>query len=138
LKILAPSDEAFQKIPYTSLKAAFENNDETVITNVLEYHILQGMRMAADLVPGTPVFIPTLLTSPLYSNVTGGQRVGNVKQSGDVVVFTSGQGSRSTLVQAVRLFTSFVKNLSPVRTNADAPSRISNLPEALFSPLTLC
>jgi len=58
--------------------------------------------MAADLVPGTPVFIPTLLTSPLYTNVTGGQRVGNVKQAGNVVVFISGQGSRSTLVQAVR------------------------------------
>jgi hypothetical protein len=53
------------------------------------------------LVPGTPVFIPTLLTSPEWSNVTGGQKVENVKQAGDVVVFVSGQGSRSTLVQAV-------------------------------------
>lgn len=60
--------------------------------------------MAADLVPGTPVFIPTLLTSPLYTSVTGGQRVGNVKQAGNVVVFLSGKGSRSTLVQGVRLF----------------------------------
>jgi hypothetical protein len=58
--------------------------------------------MAADLVPGAPVFIPTLLTSVEYSNVTGGQNVENVKQAGNVVVFVSGQGSRSTLVQAVR------------------------------------
>ena len=122
-KILAPSDEAFEKIPYTSLKLAFENNDETVITNVLSYHILQGTRMAADLVPGTPVFIPTLLTDPLYSSVTGGQRVGNVKQAGNVVVFTSGQGSRSTLVQAVWLSISKFKT----RTGSNASNRISNL-----------
>ncbi|KAG9248650.1 FAS1 domain-containing protein [Calycina marina] len=97
-QILAPSDDAFNKIPYTSLNEAFQNNDETVITNILEYHILQGQRMAADLIPGTPVFIATLLTDPSYTNVTGGQMVGNVKQAGDVVVLTSGQGSRSTVV----------------------------------------
>jgi len=69
--------------------------------NVLEYHILQGTRVAAQLVPGDPVFIPTLLTNSHHSNVPGGQRVQNVKQAGDVVVFVSGEGSRSTLVQAV-------------------------------------
>lgn len=57
--------------------------------------------MAAQLVPGTPVFIQTLLTSPAYTNVTGGQYVMNVKQAGNVVVFVSGQGSRSTLTQSV-------------------------------------
>lgn len=102
--ILAPSNDAFDKIPYSSLNDAFKNNDEDVITNVLEYHILQGTRVAAQLVPGTPVFIQTLLTDPNYSNVTGGQFVQNVKQAGDVVVFVSGQGSRSTLVQADLMF----------------------------------
>lgn len=103
--ILAPNNDAFDKIPYSPLNDAFKNNDEDVITNVLEYHLLQGTRMAADLVPGAPVFIPTLLTNPSYSNVTGGQNVENVKQAGDVVVFVSGQGSRSTLVQADLKFT---------------------------------
>jgi uncharacterized surface protein with fasciclin (FAS1) repeats len=101
-QILAPNNDAFDKIPYTVLNDAFKNNDQDTITNVLEYHILQGTRVAAQLIPGTPVFIPTLLTSPEWSNVTGGQKVENVKQAGDVVVFVSGQGSRSTLVQAVR------------------------------------
>jgi len=59
--------------------------------------------MARDLTPGDSVFIPTLLQTPLYTNITGGQRVQNVKQSGDVVVFVSGQGRRSTLVQSVCL-----------------------------------
>jgi transforming growth factor-beta-induced protein len=102
LQILAPNNDAFDKIPYSVLNDAFKNNDQDTITNVIEYHILQGTRVAAQLIPGTPVFIPTLLTSPEWSNVTGGQKVENVKQAGDVVVFVSGQGSRSTLVQAVR------------------------------------
>lgn len=103
-QILAPSNDAFKKIPYTELNKAFSNNDQDVITNVLEYHLLQGSRLAAELVPGDSVFIPTLLTNEAYSNVSGGQRVQNVKQSGDVVVFVSGLGNRCTLTQAVSAF----------------------------------
>lgn len=98
--ILAPNNDAFDKIPYTQLNSAFENNDQDTIVNVLSYHILQGQKMAAQLIPGTPVFIPTLLNDVKWSNVTGGQFVENVKQAGDVVVFVSGQGSRATLTQA--------------------------------------
>jgi len=98
--ILAPNNDAFTKIPYSTLNDAFKNNNQGVITNVLEYHILQGTKLAAQLTPGTPVFIPTLLTSPEYTNVTGGQVVQNVEQAGDVVVFVSGLGRRSTLTQA--------------------------------------
>ena len=104
-QILAPNNDAFNKIPYSSLNNAFKSNDQDVITNVLEYHILQGTHLAAQLVPGTPTFLPTLLTSPEWSNVTGGQRVQNVAQAGNVVVFVSGQGTRSTLVQADLAFT---------------------------------
>ncbi|KAH8601470.1 beta-Ig-H3/Fasciclin [Bisporella sp. PMI_857] len=103
--ILAPSNDAFNKIPYSSLKEAFESNDEKTITNVLQYHILQGQRLAAQLIPGTPVFIPTLMTDKAFTNVTGGQRVENVKQSEDVVVLVSGQGSRSTVVEKDLEFT---------------------------------
>jgi uncharacterized surface protein with fasciclin (FAS1) repeats len=103
--ILAPNDDAFNKIPYTSLNDAFKNNDADIITNVIEYHILQGTRLAASLVPGSPVFIPTLLTNTSYSNVTNGQRVENVEQAGDVVVFVSGEGNRCTLVQSDLMFT---------------------------------
>jgi len=104
-QILAPNNDAFNKIPYTELNQAFSSNNQDVITNVVEYHILQGSRTAAELVPGNPVFIPTLLTNKAYSNVSGGQRVQNIKQSGNVVVFVSGQGSRSTLTQAVSVYT---------------------------------
>lgn len=104
-QILAPNNDAFNKIPYSSLNDAFKANNQDVITNVLEYHILQGTHLAAQLVPGTPTFIPTLLTSPEWSNVTGGQVVQNIAQAGNVVVFVSGQGTRSTLTQADLKFT---------------------------------
>ena len=100
-QILAPNNDAFNKIPYTELNAAFKNNDQNIITNVLEYHILSGSRPVVQLVPGEPEFIPTLLTNPAFSNITGGARVENVKQAGDVVVFVSGKGSRSTVIQQV-------------------------------------
>jgi transforming growth factor-beta-induced protein len=100
------------------VNGAFENdelmnNNEDVITNVLQYHMLQGKQMASKLNPGTPVPIPTLLTSSEYTNMTGGQVVQNVQQAGDVVVFVSGKGSRSTLIQAVCI---------PARAMASGPN----------------
>ncbi|RQM04969.1 hypothetical protein DH86_00003693, partial [Scytalidium sp. 3C] len=82
----------------------FQDNDEEVITNVLEYHLLPGQHPVGPLVAGIPQFIPSLLTSSNYTNVTGGQVVEVVKQAGDVVVYVSGTGSRSTVAQADLLF----------------------------------
>ncbi|KUJ23329.1 fasciclin domain-containing protein [Mollisia scopiformis] len=126
--ILAPNNDAFNKIPYTQLNSAFANNDQDTITNVLEYHILQGTKVAAQLVPGTPVFLPTLLTDSKWSNVTGGQRVENVEQSGNVVVFVSGQGSRSTLVQADLMFTGGVVQI--IDSLLIPPTAIENTTQA--------
>ncbi|RKF61050.1 Fasciclin-like arabinogalactan protein [Erysiphe neolycopersici] len=97
--ILAPNNEAFKKIPYTVLDEAFKNEDQDIVTSVLEYHILQGTKDAASLVPGSPIFLPTLLTSTKWTNVSGGQRVQSVKQAGNAVIFVSGKGERSTLTQ---------------------------------------
>lgn len=109
--ILVPNDEAFAKIPYeyASLNDAFTNNDTSYITNLIQYHILQGSKTASELTPGTPVFIPTLLTSSNFTNVTGGQRVENIKQGGDVVLVVSGKGTRSTVVETVSPPTRAVK-----------------------------
>lgn len=68
---------------------------------MLEYHILQGTKDAASLVPGRPIFLPTLLTSTKWTNVSGGQRVQGVKQAGNAVIFVSGKGERSTVTQPV-------------------------------------
>ncbi|RFU31187.1 hypothetical protein B7463_g5183, partial [Scytalidium lignicola] len=102
--LIVPNNDAFDKLPYSSLKTAFANNDVDVITNVLEYHLLPGVHTTSSLTPGVPQFIPTLMTNSNYTNVTGGQVVENVKQAGNVVVYVSGSGSRSTLTQADQLF----------------------------------
>lgn len=70
-----------------------------MVATLLEYHILQGTVATAAIPEGPTIFASTLLTDPAYTNVTGGQKVLIAKQPGDVVVFTSGAGSRATLVQ---------------------------------------
>ena len=100
--ILVPNNAAFAKIPYSTLGPAFESNQSNIVRSVLEYHILPGLH-PAESYNGSFTFTPTWLNNKTYSNVTGGQVVGGVQQAGNVNVYTSGIGSRSTLVQAVRL-----------------------------------
>jgi hypothetical protein len=58
-------------------------------------------------ITNTSAFVPTALTNPLFTNVTGGQVVEGVT-SGDNVVFYSGLLTNSTVTTAVcdPLFTS--------------------------------
>ena len=100
--LLAPSNAAFAKIPYQSLHTAFENNRSDIIRSVLEYHVIPGIHRA-DSYNGSFTFTPTWMSNNNYTNVTGGQVVGGVQQAGNVNVFTSGFGSRSTLAEAVSL-----------------------------------
>ncbi|KAL8855085.1 MAG: hypothetical protein Q9221_000282 [Calogaya cf. arnoldii] len=95
--ILAPTDEAFNKIPYSSLGPAFEANQSQIIRSILQYHILPGLHPAGGY-NGSFTFDKTWLQNNSYTNVTGGQVVGGVQQAGNVNVFTSGLGTRSTLV----------------------------------------
>lgn len=101
ITILVPSNDAFQKIPNSLLGAAFMANDSGIIRSVLQYHVLQGLHPASSF-NGSFSFDPTWLDNSTYSNVTGGQVVGGVQQAGNVNIFTSGLGSRSTLSKAVR------------------------------------
>ena len=99
--ILAPSNAAFAKIPYSSLGPAFQNNQSDVIRAVLQYHILPGIHRVESY-NGSFEFTPSWLSDSNYTNVTGGQAVGGVQQAGNVNVFTSGMGSRSTVEKGVR------------------------------------
>lgn len=98
--ILAPNNDAFNKIPYSSLGPAFEANQSQIVRSVLQYHILPGLHPAGSY-NGSFSFDKTWLQNASYTNVTGGQVVGGVQQAGDVNIFTSGVGSRSTLVTPV-------------------------------------
>jgi len=96
ITILAPSDDAFNKLPYSSLGTAFETNDTGIIRSILQYHVLNGTYASASF-NSSFQFIPTHLTNSTYSNVTGGAVVSLVKQAGDVIIAVSGEGSRSTV-----------------------------------------
>lgn len=93
-KIIAPNNEAFTKFQNWDLK------NETLVTKMLEYHILQSSISVNALLEGPTTYASTLLTDTHLTNVTTGQKVLIDKQPGDVVVFTSGIGSRSTLIEA--------------------------------------
>lgn len=106
--ILTPNNDAFNKIPYSSLGPAFEANQSQIVRSILQYHILPGLH-PSESYNGTFAFDPTWLQNTSYTNVTGGQMVGGVQQAGPVNVFTSGMGTRSTLVTPV--CTSILSNL---------------------------
>jgi transforming growth factor-beta-induced protein len=93
LQIVAPSDEAFSKLQ------GFDLNNATLVTAVLQYHILQGAVTALALPAGPPKYVPSLLKNRAYTNVTAGQNVIVYRQSGDTIILASGAGSRSTVVQ---------------------------------------
>ncbi|KAI4258372.1 MAG: hypothetical protein LQ352_001221 [Teloschistes flavicans] len=102
--ILAPNNDAFNKIPYSSLGPAFEANQSQIVRSVLQYHILPGIHPSGSY-NGSFSFDRTWLQNASYTNVTGGQVVGGVQQAGDVNVYTSGMGSRSTLINPNLAFT---------------------------------
>ena len=99
LSVLAPNNDAFDKIAFSGLGPAFAANDTDTIRSVIEYHILNGTLQSSK-ITSTPMFLPTYLTNVSYTNTTGGQTVQAVKQAGNDIIFVSGLGSRSTLVQA--------------------------------------
>ncbi len=100
ITILAPSDDAFGKIPYSSLRGPFETNNSDIVREVLKYHVLNGTYPAGSF-NGSFKFLPTWANNNTFTNVTGGQRVGVVRQAGDYIVCVSGLGSRSGVTARV-------------------------------------
>ncbi|KAK0933804.1 hypothetical protein LTR29_014607 [Friedmanniomyces endolithicus] len=99
--LIAPSNDAFLRLPDTPLLGpAFSDNDTVQINNFMLYHVVPGLHPSTSLnKDGSFQFLDTMLTSNNWTNVTGGQRVGAVLQ-GDappIVVFTSGLSTRSVV-----------------------------------------
>lgn len=97
ITILAPSNSAFGKIDNETLSGLTSN--EGLLTALLQYHVLNGT-FPSSAITNTSAFVPTALTNPLFTNVTGGQVVEGVT-SGDNVVFYSGLLTNSTVTTAV-------------------------------------
>ncbi|KAK7962884.1 uncharacterized protein PG986_003709 [Apiospora aurea] len=97
--IRPPTNEAFERIPLTSLNGLWNPDDAAVAVPILQYHIVAGQFPADAMQPGAPAFNPTYLTSPRWTNLTsGGQLVRADKQPDGFVALTTGSGSRSSLV----------------------------------------
>jgi uncharacterized surface protein with fasciclin (FAS1) repeats len=97
ITLLAPSNEAFAELASGPMAAALQ--DTSLITAVLQYHVLNGTYYAAN-VSETPSFIPTALTNSSYTNVTGGQVVEAVLMDGNVMIY-SGLLLTATVTKAV-------------------------------------
>lgn len=100
LTVLAPSDEAFDRLVFSPLSSIFEVNDTVAIRNVLSYHTLNGT-YPKNAFNGSLSFASTLLDDATVENVEGGQKIGGVQQAGGDLVFLSGLGSRSSVKRAV-------------------------------------
>ncbi|KAJ4140063.1 hypothetical protein NW768_001415 [Fusarium equiseti] len=95
--IVAPSNDAFEQIPYTALSKIWDPSDAKTTIPLLQYHILQGTVSAMKLKAGPAYVKPTLLMNPKWSNVTAGQNILINKQPDDVV-FSTRYGNRATVI----------------------------------------
>lgn len=89
--LLAPSDNAFERLGSSSI---FGDNSTDAIGSFLNYHVIPGSHPAST-VGQAFSFFPTRLVKNAYTNVTGGQRLGFVKQGNSEIIVISGGGTRS-------------------------------------------
>ena len=95
ITILAPSNAAFDKIPYYPLIGpAWGSGHLDAQRAIMNYHILPGDIPTDALLP-TFQYFPTWLTNSTFANVTDGQKVGAVMQGGKLLFFVSGESNLS-------------------------------------------
>lgn len=104
--VLAPTNEAFTEWSSTTFGKAIGNSDAAVQA-LLSYHVL-GAKVPASAFKTTPAFVPTLLNTPAYTNVTGGQVVEG-KLNGTTIEITSGLLEVSKVVKGVSTFLHLLK-----------------------------
>lgn len=97
--VLAPTNKAFADWSSSETGKAISASNNAVQA-LLTYHVLAAI-VPASAFTTTPAFVPTLLTSPAYTNVTGGQVVEG-KLNGTTIEITSGRLEVSKVVKGVR------------------------------------
>ncbi len=100
LTVLAPSNEAFDKLENSPLGEVFSANDTAAIRNVLNYHVLNGT-YPKDTFNGSMSFPLTYFMDFATQKITPGQKVAAVQQAGGELVFISGLGSRCSVTEEV-------------------------------------
>lgn len=107
ITIVAPTNAAFDAVPRNvpEGEAIEQKNDTIAIGALLANHVFKGV-YPSDVITDVPTFAQTLLNSSYiiprqpFSNFTGGQYNGLVK-NGDNVCILSGEQTISTVTQAV-------------------------------------
>lgn len=99
ITILAPSNDAFNHLLNGPEGPAFKSANNHTIEDILRYHVLHGV-YPTSAVNSTPAFIPTMLTDPSLTNVTGGQVVEAITMNNHVD-FISGGMKASVVTKAV-------------------------------------
>ena len=99
--VLAPTNQAFSKWASTTTGKEIATSNDAVQA-LLSYHVL-GAKVPASAFTTTPAFVPTLLNTPAYTNVTGGQ-VLEGKLNGTTIEITSGLLEISKVVKGVSPF----------------------------------
>lgn len=107
ITIVAPTNEAFAAVPRNvpEGEAIEQKNDSIAIAALLTNHVFKGV-YPSEVITDIPTFAQTLLNSSYiiprqpFSNFTGGQYNGLVK-NGDDVCILSGEQTVSTVTQAV-------------------------------------
>merc|ERR1712137_880016 len=136
ITILAPSNSAFEKINAETLESLTSN--EGMLAALLQYHVLNGSYLASA-IPDDGVFVPSLLTDEMYTNVTGGQVV-KAESEDDSVVFYSGLINNATVTTANVNFTGGVIHiidtvLSIPMVAADLVDTVNTTPNVtIFAP----
>lgn len=99
--ILAPTNGAFAEFISEPVGKEISKSDQA-IQALLSYHVLAA-KVPASAFTTTPAFVPTLLNTPAYTNVTGGQVVEG-KLNGTTIEIISGALEVSKVVKGVRTF----------------------------------
>ncbi|KAL0764943.1 hypothetical protein CaCOL14_012749 [Colletotrichum acutatum] len=133
--IVAPSNLAFDNIPGTQLNGIWNESDASIAVPILEYHILQGTVSTGALESGPSVLRSSLLLNKAWTNVTTGQNVLVNKQPGDVIVFTSSEGIRTTQVEGDIKFAGGL--IQVVDNLMIPPARLENTTESFKLPAFL-
>ena len=100
ITILAPSNDAFETaLQHAGPQGRAILNDKAYIKALLTYHVLNSKVPAANF-KTSPAFIPTLLTPPALTNVTGGQVVEGLIKGQNIEV-VAGLGEVSKVIKGV-------------------------------------
>lgn len=94
--MLVPNDDAFSA--FTAKNPSITSDEEALLA-LLQYHVANGTHPSATF-GLQPLFVPTLLTNPNYTNVTGGQVV-EMARFNDTPTIISGVKAESRFVEAV-------------------------------------